>query len=141
MCSDLLLSFHVAHVAHHFYITLPSVKKCSHRWRNLFLCVSPSDTCEEQTGIQRTISAPFLTSTHRGGTAEHTTPSDLFKDSDTRPGVHSRLQDTRPAGTKSCLANHSKEQVRKKNQTAYSSFALFFNITCPMLTCSTCLLL
>lgn len=42
--------------------------------------VSPSDTCERQTGIQRSISTPSLTSKHRGGTAEHTTLSDLFED-------------------------------------------------------------
>lgn len=89
--------------------------------------VSPSDTCERQTGIQRSISTPSLTSKHRGGTAEHTTLSDLFEDrlSDRRPQVHNRLQHMRPASTKSCLVNHSKEQVRKKeSRTIYSSLSL-----------------
>ncbi|XP_042362628.1 migration and invasion-inhibitory protein [Plectropomus leopardus] len=53
--------------------------------------------------IQGTTPAPPVTSRYRRGTTKHTTPSDRH------PLVHSRLQDTRPASTKSCLVNH-KEQ-------------------------------
>ncbi|XP_070759641.1 migration and invasion-inhibitory protein [Enoplosus armatus] len=53
-------------------------------------------------------------------TAEHTTPSDLFKDGDRHHGVHNRLQETRPA-SKSCLANHSKEQREVQSRVTFQS--------------------
>ncbi|XP_070693332.1 migration and invasion-inhibitory protein [Pempheris klunzingeri] len=58
---------------------------------------------------------------HRGGSAERMSPSDLFKDSDTHPRVRNRLQDTRPASTKVCLVNHSKEQREMKSGATFQS--------------------
>ncbi|XP_035517056.1 migration and invasion-inhibitory protein [Morone saxatilis] len=68
------------------------------------------DTCEGQTGIQ-----------HRGGTAEHTTPSHLFKDNNRHAGVHIRMQGTRPASSKSCLVNHSKKQREAHSRVTFES--------------------
>ncbi|XP_049895260.1 migration and invasion-inhibitory protein isoform X2 [Epinephelus moara] len=80
-----------------------------------------SDTCEKQTGIQGSIPAPPLTSKYKGGTAGHTTLSDLFNDSNRNPFVHSRLQDTGPASTKSCLVNHSKKQREVQSRVTFQS--------------------
>ncbi|XP_074500533.1 migration and invasion inhibitory protein [Sebastes fasciatus] len=77
-----------------------------------------ADTC---TGLQSTSSTPSLTSKHRGDTAEHTTPSDLFKDSSRYPLVHSRLKYMRPATTKSFLVNHSKEQREARSRVTFQS--------------------
>ncbi|KAF1391844.1 hypothetical protein PFLUV_G00046280 [Perca fluviatilis] len=80
-----------------------------------------ADTCERQTGLQGTIPIPFLTSEHRGETAERTPPSGLFKDGNRHALVHSRLQDTGPVSTKSCLVNHSKEQREVRRQVTFQS--------------------
>ncbi|KAI3369380.1 hypothetical protein L3Q82_007614 [Scortum barcoo] len=77
-----------------------------------------ADTCECQTGIQSTISTPAI---HTGGTSEHTIPSDLFKDGNGHPGVHSRLQNTRPAATKSCLPDHIKEKREVQSRVTFQS--------------------
>ncbi|KAK5872645.1 hypothetical protein PBY51_013327 [Eleginops maclovinus] len=70
-----------------------------------------ADTRERQTGTQSSGSTLSLTYKHKKGTTLHATSSDLFKDSNNvHPLVHSRLQDTRPAISKSCLVNQSKEQ-------------------------------
>lgn len=82
---------------------------------NVEICSSlcSSDTCEEQTGIQRTIPTPSLTSENVDGSVEHTAPSELFKDRDRHLRDYSGLPEMQPAGTKSCLVNRNKEQARK----------------------------
>ncbi|XP_038551815.1 migration and invasion-inhibitory protein [Micropterus salmoides] len=66
-----------------------------------------ADTCQRQTSsIQRTISTPSLISKHRGGTVEHPTY---------------RLREKRPASTKSCLANHSKEEREMQSRVTFQS--------------------
>uniref|UniRef100_A0A3P8S126 Migration and invasion inhibitory protein n=1 Tax=Amphiprion percula TaxID=161767 RepID=A0A3P8S126_AMPPE len=53
-----------------------------------------ADICETQTDIRQTISTPSLTSKHRGGTAERTTSSDLFRAASQRhPQLHNKLHD------------------------------------------------
>ncbi|XP_059185075.1 migration and invasion-inhibitory protein isoform X2 [Centropristis striata] len=80
-----------------------------------------ADTCESQTGTQSAVPTPYLTSKHREGTAdEHKTPYDLLKDSDRHPLVHSRNQNIKPASTKSCLVNHSKDQEIQSRVTFQS---------------------
>ncbi len=83
--------------------------------------MSPSDTSEGQTGIRGPVPTLTLTSEHRGGSAEDLRPSDHFKDSDRHPQVLSKLQDKRPANTKSCLVN-DKKQVGKKNKDSPLKF-------------------
>ncbi|KAF3856165.1 hypothetical protein F7725_016888 [Dissostichus mawsoni] len=81
-----------------------------------------SDTCERRIGTQSSVSTPSCTSEHKKETAQHTTSSDLFKDSNNvHPLVHSRLQDMRPAITKSCLVNHSKEQGDVQSRVTFQS--------------------
>ncbi|KAK5934160.1 hypothetical protein CgunFtcFv8_014578 [Champsocephalus gunnari] len=81
-----------------------------------------SDTCERRIGTQSSVSTPSCTSKHKKETAQHTTSSDLFKDSNNvHPLVHSRLQDMRPAITKSCLVNHSKEQGDVQSRVTFQS--------------------
>ncbi|KAM9362347.1 migration and invasion inhibitory protein [Symphorus nematophorus] len=80
-----------------------------------------ADTCDGQTGIQSTIPTPSLTSKHRGDSAEHTATSDISKDSNSHPKVHSGVQDTRPASTKSCLVNHSKKQREVRTRVTFQS--------------------
>ncbi|XP_041816647.1 migration and invasion-inhibitory protein [Chelmon rostratus] len=75
-----------------------------------------ADTCEGQTGIQSTVATPSVTSKDRGGS----TPSDLVTDSDSQPQVHDRLQDTRPASTKSCLVNN-REKSKVQSQVTFQS--------------------
>lgn len=83
--------------------------------REIWSSSSPSDTCERQAGIRRTVSTPSLPSKHERETTQRTDPSDIFRDRDGHPPVQDRLQDTSPHRTKSCLVNHSKEQVSKRN--------------------------
>ncbi|XP_029287727.1 migration and invasion inhibitory protein [Cottoperca gobio] len=80
-----------------------------------------ADTCEGQTSIQSTFSTPTFKSKHREGTAQHTTSSDLSKDGNGRPLVHSRLQETRPASNKSCLVNRSKEQRDVRSRVTFQT--------------------
>ncbi|KAE8298411.1 Migration and invasion-inhibitory protein IGFBP2-binding protein Invasion-inhibitory protein 45 [Larimichthys crocea] len=77
-----------------------------------------ADICEGQTGIRSTITTPPLTSKQSERSAEHTAPSDLFKDSDRHLRVHNRPQDARP---KSCLVSHSKEQREVRNRVTFQS--------------------
>uniref|UniRef100_G3NX49 Migration and invasion inhibitory protein n=1 Tax=Gasterosteus aculeatus aculeatus TaxID=481459 RepID=G3NX49_GASAC len=72
-----------------------------------------ADTCARQTGASHD-STPALSSTCRRGTADHAAPSGLSRDRDRHPFTHSRLQRVDPSATKSCLVNHSKEQMGLK---------------------------
>ncbi|XP_071349639.1 migration and invasion-inhibitory protein isoform X2 [Trachinotus anak] len=83
------------------------------------LTVRFADTCERQTGILSTVSTASLSSKHRGGIAQHTESSDIFKDSDRHPQVQDRLQDRRPHSTKTCLVNHSNEQSAVQRRVTF----------------------
>ncbi|XP_030276085.1 migration and invasion inhibitory protein [Sparus aurata] len=80
-----------------------------------------TDTCEEQTGIQRTIPTPSLTSENVDGSVEHTAPSELFKDRDRHLRDYSGLPEMQPAGTKSCLVNRNKEQRGAQSRVTFQS--------------------
>uniref|UniRef100_UPI0037E7A1C5 migration and invasion-inhibitory protein n=1 Tax=Semicossyphus pulcher TaxID=241346 RepID=UPI0037E7A1C5 len=78
------------------------------------------DESERQTRTQHNISTPSLTSKHSGWTTEHTTASDLWKDSNRHPQVHNRLQDTNPTSTsRSCLASQNKEQREERSRVTF----------------------
>ncbi|XP_056221491.1 migration and invasion-inhibitory protein [Seriola aureovittata] len=85
------------------------------------LTVRFADTCERQTGISRTVSTPSLVSKHRGGIAQHTDSSVIFKDSDRHPQVQERRRETKPHSNKPCLVNHSKEQREVRSRVTFQS--------------------
>jgi len=84
--------------------------------------MSPSDTCERQTGIRSTISSPSLTSKYKRGTSEHAAPSDLFRERSRPPLAHSRLKHMDPSTTKSCRVNQSREEVGKRTEDSLLKF-------------------
>ncbi|XP_068450844.1 migration and invasion-inhibitory protein [Clinocottus analis] len=80
-----------------------------------------ADTCDRQTGVRATISTPSSTSKYRQGTSERAAPSDLYKDRNRPPLVHSRPQALDPSTTKSCLVNHSREERGVPSRVTFQS--------------------